>query len=62
MYRIVRSAPSLLAIVQQASLGFMRFHVSTQKGVDLCLVSLALPLVPVQNVAVDPDRQLLFAG
>ena len=62
MYRIVRSAPSLLAIVQQASLGFMRFHVSTQKGIDLRLVSLALPLVPVKNVAVDPDRQLLFAG
>lgn len=37
-------------------------HVRTQERVDSCLVTSALFLVPVDDVTVYPQRQLLLAG
>lgn len=43
-------------------LSFMCVHVSAEQGIDLRLVALTLPFVPVKDIAVDSDRQLLLPG
>src|SRR3990170_7234372 len=44
------------------SLGPMLFHVSSEQGVDPRLIPAPLPPKPIQNVAVQPQRQLFLSS